>query len=56
MKEMNRRDFMRNVAIGGAVLGLGSAVLNKPLQALASGKHEIGQCKNVKVRCVSELG
>lgn len=34
---MNRRDFMKNVAIGGAVLGLGSAVLNKPLKALASG-------------------
>jgi 7,8-dihydropterin-6-yl-methyl-4-(beta-D-ribofuranosyl)aminobenzene 5'-phosphate synthase len=56
MKEMNRRDFMRNVAIGGAVLGLGSAVLSKPLQALASGKTDIGQCKNVRVRCISELG
>jgi len=56
MKEMNRRDFIKNVAIGGAVIGLGSAVLNKPLKALASGQHDIGQCKNVRVRCVSELG
>ena len=56
MKEINRRDFIKNVAIGGAVLGLGSAVLSKPSKALASGQHDIGQCKNVKVKCVSELG
>jgi 7,8-dihydropterin-6-yl-methyl-4-(beta-D-ribofuranosyl)aminobenzene 5'-phosphate synthase len=56
MKEMNRRDFIKNVAIGGAVLGLGSAVFHKPLEALASGKHDIGQCKSVKIKCISELG
>jgi 7,8-dihydropterin-6-yl-methyl-4-(beta-D-ribofuranosyl)aminobenzene 5'-phosphate synthase len=56
MKEMNRRDFMRTVTIGGAVLGLGSAVLHKPLAALAGGKYDIGQCKSVRIKCVSELG
>ena len=56
MKEMNRRDFIKNVAIGGAVLGLGSAVFHKPLEALADGKHDIGQCKSVKIKCISELG
>jgi 7,8-dihydropterin-6-yl-methyl-4-(beta-D-ribofuranosyl)aminobenzene 5'-phosphate synthase len=56
MKKMDRRDFLKNVAIGGAVLGLGSAVLHKPIAALASGKHDIGQCKSVKIRCISELG
>ena len=56
MKEMNRRDFIRNVAIGGAVLGLGNAVFHKPLKALASGKYDIGQCKSVRIKCVSELG
>jgi len=56
MKEMNRRDFMKTVVIGGASLGLGSAVFHKPLEALASGKYDIGQCKSVRIRCVSELG
>jgi 7,8-dihydropterin-6-yl-methyl-4-(beta-D-ribofuranosyl)aminobenzene 5'-phosphate synthase len=54
MKEMNRREFMKTVAIGGAVLGLGKAVFYKPLEALASGKYDIGQCKSVRVKCVSE--
>ncbi len=56
MKDVTRRDFMKNVAIGGAVLGLGSAVLSKPVKALAGGQHDIGQCKSVKVKCISELG
>lgn len=56
MKDVNRRDFIKTVAIGGAVLGLGSAVFHKPLEALASGKHDIGQCKSVTIKCVSELG
>ena len=56
MKEMNRRDFMKTVVIGGAVVSLGNAVFSNPLEALAGGKYDIGQCKSVRVRCVSELG
>ena len=56
MKEMNRREFVKAVSIGGAVLGLGGLALHKPLEALASGKHDIGQCKSVRIKCVSELG
>jgi 7,8-dihydropterin-6-yl-methyl-4-(beta-D-ribofuranosyl)aminobenzene 5'-phosphate synthase len=56
MKDVTRRDFMKNVVIGGAVLGLGSAVLSKPAKALASGQHDIGQCKSVTIKCISELG
>jgi 7,8-dihydropterin-6-yl-methyl-4-(beta-D-ribofuranosyl)aminobenzene 5'-phosphate synthase len=56
MKEMDRRDFIKTVTIGGAVLGLGGAILHKPLEALASGKYDIGQCKSVRIKCVSELG
>ena len=56
MKEVNRRDFIKTVAIGGAVLGLGNAIVQRPLEAVASGKYDIGQCKSVKVKCVSELG
>jgi 7,8-dihydropterin-6-yl-methyl-4-(beta-D-ribofuranosyl)aminobenzene 5'-phosphate synthase len=56
MKEISRRDFVKTVAIGGASLSLGSAVFHKPLEALASGKYDIGQCKSLKITCVSELG
>jgi 7,8-dihydropterin-6-yl-methyl-4-(beta-D-ribofuranosyl)aminobenzene 5'-phosphate synthase len=56
MKEVNRRDFLKTAAVGGAILGIGSAVFGKPLEALANGKHAIGQCKSVKIKCVSELG
>jgi 7,8-dihydropterin-6-yl-methyl-4-(beta-D-ribofuranosyl)aminobenzene 5'-phosphate synthase len=56
MSEMNRRDFLKTVAVGGAVISLGKAVFSEPLAALASGKYDIGQCKSIRVKCVSELG
>ena len=56
MKDVNRRDFIKTVVIGGASLGLGSAVFYKPLEALADDKYDIGECKSVKVTAVSELG
>jgi 7,8-dihydropterin-6-yl-methyl-4-(beta-D-ribofuranosyl)aminobenzene 5'-phosphate synthase len=56
MKEINRREFMKTMAFGGTVLGLGGIALHKPLEALASGKYDIGQCKSVGIKCISELG
>lgn len=56
MKEISRRGFVKTVVIGGASLSLGSAVFHKPLEALASGKYDIGQCKSLKITAVSELG
>lgn len=56
MKEMHRREFIKHVAIGGAILGLGNAVFQKPLEALATGKYDIGQCKSISIKCISELG
>lgn len=42
MKEIDRRDFMKMVAIGGAVLEIGDALLNKPLEAATSaGEVEV---------------
>ena len=56
MGEMNRREFIKSAAIGGAVLSIAGIKLHDPLQASASGKYEIGQCKSVRVKCVSEVG
>ena len=56
MSELNRREFIKSLAVGGAVLGLGGIMVHKPLEALASGKYDIGQCKSVRVKCISELG
>ena len=56
MSELNRREFIKNLAVGGALLGFGGIMVHKPLEALASGNYDIGQCKSVRVKCVSELG
>lgn len=40
MGEINRRNFIKNVAIGGAALGFGNAVFNKPSEVFASGNNE----------------
>jgi L-ascorbate metabolism protein UlaG (beta-lactamase superfamily) len=39
MKEMDRRDFMKKVAVGGAFLATGDALLQKPVEAAASGEQ-----------------
>jgi 7,8-dihydropterin-6-yl-methyl-4-(beta-D-ribofuranosyl)aminobenzene 5'-phosphate synthase len=56
MNKMDRRDFIKTLTFGGAVLGLGGIFFHKPLEALAGGKHDIGQCKSLRIKCVSELG
>ncbi len=56
MKEMDRRDFIKKAVIGGAVLSVGGAILFKPLEALAGGKYDVGQCKSVRIKCISETG
>jgi 7,8-dihydropterin-6-yl-methyl-4-(beta-D-ribofuranosyl)aminobenzene 5'-phosphate synthase len=57
MAEINRRDFIKAVAIGGAVLGLEGAIFHDNVQAAGTnGKIDIGQCKSVRVKCVSEVG
>ena len=56
MKEINRRDFLRKVAIGSAILSFGQVVFFEPMKSIASGKYDIGLCKSVKVKCLSEVG
>ena len=53
---MKRRDFLKNVAMGGAALGVGSAVLSNPAMAWAYGDSDFGMCKSVRIKCISELG
>jgi 7,8-dihydropterin-6-yl-methyl-4-(beta-D-ribofuranosyl)aminobenzene 5'-phosphate synthase len=55
MKELSRRDFLKNAIIGGAVLGLGNIVIHAPMNALASGKFDMGLCKSVRIKCICEL-
>ena len=56
MTEISRRDFIKLITLGGAILGLGGVIFQKPFKAIADGKYDIGQCKSVKIRCISELG
>ena len=41
MKEINRRDFLRKVAIGGVVLSFGQVVFFEPMKSMASEKEAI---------------
>jgi L-ascorbate metabolism protein UlaG (beta-lactamase superfamily) len=57
MKEMDRRDFMKTVAIGGAVLAIGDALLNKPLEAAPSaGQVEVLWLGHSTFRITSTMG
>jgi len=50
MKEMRRREFVKAMAVGGAVLGLGGIMSHRPQEASAGGKYDIGQCKRFRPR------
>jgi L-ascorbate metabolism protein UlaG (beta-lactamase superfamily) len=57
MKETDRRGFMKTVAIGGALLGIGDALLNKPLEAAASaGQVEVLWLGHSTFRITSTTG
>jgi 7,8-dihydropterin-6-yl-methyl-4-(beta-D-ribofuranosyl)aminobenzene 5'-phosphate synthase len=50
--DMSRRDFVKTVAVGGAALYASSKLGNRPVWA--AEPSDIGLCKSVKVRCISE--
>ncbi len=52
---MNRRDFLKTLGVGAAALGVGSMVSSKALGAV-SKKIDIGVCKSVRIKCISETG
>lgn len=56
MKDMDRREFIRTVTIGGALISLGKAVFPSPVAAEASRKVDIGMCKGLTITCISETG
>ncbi|MEI8183826.1 MAG: MBL fold metallo-hydrolase [Desulfomonile sp.] len=56
MQTVGRRDFLKTVAIGGALLSLDSAFM---AQHIAAGPHDlkaIGECKSISIKCISEVG
>jgi 7,8-dihydropterin-6-yl-methyl-4-(beta-D-ribofuranosyl)aminobenzene 5'-phosphate synthase len=56
MQTIGRRDFVKTMVIGGAVLTL-DAVLTVPhLSAAPKDLKAIGECKKVSIRCISEIG
>jgi len=57
MKEIDRRDFMKTVAIGGAVLAAGDALLHKPSEAASSaGQVEVLYLGHSTFRITSTVG
>ena len=57
MKEIDRRDFIKTVALGGAILGIGDALLHKPLEAVAlTGQVEVLWLGHATTRIISTTG
>jgi len=53
---MNRRDFLKDMAVAGTTIGVASTGIGPLIKKgyAAQKKEDIGQCKSVKVTCVSE--
>jgi len=56
MQKMDRRDFMKAVVVGGAVLSLDAAVMAPRLGAAPVGLKALGECKKVSIKSISEVG
>ena len=52
IKTWSRRDFVKSVGVGGAALYVSSML--GPARGWAAEPADIGQCKSVKVTCISE--
>ena len=57
MKEIDRRDFIKTVALSSAILGIGEALLHKPLEAVAlTGQVEVLWLGHATTRIISTTG
>jgi 7,8-dihydropterin-6-yl-methyl-4-(beta-D-ribofuranosyl)aminobenzene 5'-phosphate synthase len=53
LKKMNRREFLGGVVVGGTAL-YASGMLGNSTKGWAAERADIGECKSVKIRCISE--
>jgi 7,8-dihydropterin-6-yl-methyl-4-(beta-D-ribofuranosyl)aminobenzene 5'-phosphate synthase len=56
MDKIRRRDFLKNVVVGGAVLSLEGAATVPHLFAGPQDLKALGECKRVSIKCISEVG
>ena len=57
MKEIDRRDFIKTVAFGSAILGIGDVLLHRPLEAVAlDGQVEVLWLGHSTIRVTSTTG
>jgi 7,8-dihydropterin-6-yl-methyl-4-(beta-D-ribofuranosyl)aminobenzene 5'-phosphate synthase len=55
MSNLDRRDFLKRVAVGGLAYGLFNSSWSGPLLAAVNCPVDIGLCKSLRVTCVSEV-
>ncbi len=53
LKEMNRREFLKGMAVGGTAIYVAGALVSSK-KGWATEKIDIGECKSVKIRCITE--
>jgi 7,8-dihydropterin-6-yl-methyl-4-(beta-D-ribofuranosyl)aminobenzene 5'-phosphate synthase len=56
MKRMDRREFVKTVAVGGAILTLDAAIMAPSLKAAPGDLKAVGECKRVTIKSISEVG
>jgi 7,8-dihydropterin-6-yl-methyl-4-(beta-D-ribofuranosyl)aminobenzene 5'-phosphate synthase len=49
-------DFVKTVGIGGASLSMDSASIAQPIGAGPHDLKDIGECKSISIKCISETG
>ena len=55
VRNLSRREFIKTLSAGAAVTGLGGITVHTPLNASERGRFDIGQCKSLRIKCISEL-
>jgi len=56
MTELGRREFIKSMVVGGAVLSLEGALVAPHLDAASRDLKSIGECRRVAIKCISEVG
>jgi 7,8-dihydropterin-6-yl-methyl-4-(beta-D-ribofuranosyl)aminobenzene 5'-phosphate synthase len=54
---MKRRDFLKQMAVGGAALGVGNSLFgSSAMAALIVENGDFGVCRKVRIKCITEQG
>ena len=56
MNDISRKNSVKTDDSGDNTISSEKGVIDKPMEVQASDKYDIGQCRRLKITCVSEVG